>query len=269
VAISEDPLDVPNAAAREAPDLVLIGNSMVRPTGMPLVGMLFSASATAELPVLVIADTLEKRNAADQSGARAVIPGPASDAQILAAVATHIESPGALPQAPESLLNDPQRVAAVATVRARQIDQHRLDRFTHLVAKILDVPVSTITLIDRDRQINVSEVGLSEMPTPQRELPLEYSYCQYTVTAREPLRIDDARRHPLVRSIPAVDGFGAASYLGIPLITAGDQAVGALCAVDSRERQWTEREVSILNDLAAILADELDPERVSVGRHSA
>jgi CheY-like chemotaxis protein len=269
VAVAEDALEVPHVIERESPDLVLIGNSMVRPTGMPLVSMLFASEATAELPVLVIANTPEGQLSADQSGARAVISGPATQAQVLTAVAAHIDSPGVMTQAPESLLNDPERVAAVTAVRARPIEQYRLDRFTQLVAKILDVPVSTITLIESDRQINVSQVGIEDPEGFPPEVPLEFSYCQYTITAHEPLKIDDAVRHPLLRSIPAVNGFGAVSYLGIPLITADDQAVGSLCAVDSRERQWTEREVSILNDLAAILADELDPARVSVGRHAA
>ena len=269
VSIAEDPVEAATLAANESPQLVLIGDSMARSSGLVLVGRLFSTAETAAVPVLVVADTAHGRLAADQAGARLVIPGPATDAELIAAVAAHVNAPGALPGAPRTVLEDDRRVAAVTALRTHPVAQHRLDRFTRLAAKILQVPVSTITLVDRNRQVYASQVGVAEPWASRGEVPLEYSYCQFAVASREPLRIDDAPRHPLVQNSPAISEMGVVAYLGIPLITADDQAVGSLCAIDSRPRQWTELEVSILNDLAEILADELDAPSRSGGRHSA
>lgn len=58
------------------------------------------------------------------------------------------------------------------------------------------------------------------------------------------------------------------SYLGIPLITGDDQAVGTLCVLDSRPREWTADDVKVLGDLAAILMDEFGGGRRSPGRHA-
>ncbi|MDP9027107.1 MAG: GAF domain-containing protein, partial [Actinomycetota bacterium] len=169
---------------------------------------------------------------------------------------------------PESVLTDADRLAAVEALRPELSEQEGLDRFTLLASKILEVPVSTITLIDRDRQIFASQVGVSEPWASAGEVSLEYSYCQYAVTSREPLRIDDANRHPLVQGSPAIDEMNVVSYLGIPLITDDDQAVGSLCAIDSRPRHWTDHEVSILNDLAEILLAQLNATRRTPGRHA-
>jgi len=269
VSIAEDSLEAAQVAASELPDLVLLGDSMAASSGLTLVGRLFSSAATAVVPVLVVANTAEAQIAADRAGARAVIAGPASASDLLAAVAAYIDAPGALAQAPESVLADPDRLAAVEALRPDPSEQESLDRFTRLAAKILEVPVSTITLVDRDRQVFASQVGVSEPWAAAGETSLEYSYCQFTVTAREPLRIDDANQHPLVHASPAITEMNVVSYLGIPLITEDDQAVGSLCAIDSQPRHWTDREVSILSDLAEILIEQFNFTRGRRGRHAA
>ncbi|MDP9028508.1 MAG: GAF domain-containing protein [Actinomycetota bacterium] len=269
VSLAEDSLEATNVAASESPDLVLIGDSMVQSSGLALVGRLFSSSATAEVPVLVVANTPEGRLAADQAGARTVIAGPATAADLLGAVAAHIDRPGALSGAPVSVLNDEERLAAVDALRLDGSPQAGLDRFTKLASKMLHVPASTITLIERDRQIFASQIGVQEPWASAGETPLEYSYCQYAVTSREPLRIDDANRHPLVQNNLATTELGVGSYLGIPLIMDDDQAVGALCAIDSEPRLWTDHDVSIMNDLAEILTAQLNATRRGAGRHIA
>jgi len=269
VSIAEDPIAAATVAAEELPELVLLGDSMTHASGLSLVGRLFSSPETARIPVLVIANTVENATAADQSGARAVIPGPVAAADLLRAIEANIHSPGALVQAPASLLNDADRLAAVAALRSDLSGNSNLDQFTELASKALQVPISTITLIERDEQVFASQVGISEPWASRGATPLEYSYCQYAVTSRAPLRIDDASAHPLVENSPAIGEMDVASYLGIPLITADNQAVGTLCAIDSQPRHWTDSEVSKLNDLAEILTTQLNEITHSSGRHSA
>ena len=268
VSVADNPVVVANVADQESPDLVILGDSMVNPLGLAFVGRLFSSAATAKVPVLVIANTPQKQVAAEQSGPRLVLPGPVTGPDLLGAVAVHIVAPGALPQAPASLLNDAERLAAVDALRPNSSAQAGLDRFTQLASKMLQVPVSTITLIDKDRQVYASQVGIGEPWASVGYKPLEYSYCQYAVTSRQPLRIDDAAQHPLVQQSPAISEQGAVAYVGIPLIMDDDQAVGTLCVLDSRPRHWTDHEVGILNDLAGILTAQLNSTRRNPGRHT-
>lgn len=47
-------------------------------------------------------------------------------------------------------------------------------------------------------------------------------------------------------------------YCGFPLITRAGQAIGSLCAIDSRPRQWSEFDVAALRDLADILVEYIE-----------
>jgi CheY-like chemotaxis protein len=269
VSIAEDPLQAASVAVAESPDLVLLGDSMTHASGLSIVGRLFSSPETARIPVVIIANTPEHHAAADQAGARAVIAGPLEPADLLRIVDENIHTPGAMPGAPASLLNDADRLAAVTAIRADLKADANLDQFTQLASKLLQVPISTITLIERDQQVFISQIGLAEPWASRGATPLEYSYCQYAVTSRAPLRIDDATAHPLVENSPAIGELNVQSYLGIPLITSDDHAVGTLCVIDSHPRHWTDSEVSILNDLAGILTAQLDTIVRTSGRHSA
>ena len=266
VHIAEDAFGALTAAMREEPSLVLLGDSMTDQPGLALIGRLFSAPETAELPVLVIADSPEKRAAADAAGARRVLDGPVTTADLVAAVAHEIERPGALPQAPDSVLRDEARLAAVEALKPGPSGDPSLDRFTELTARMLGSSASTITLLDHDKQIWASQSGLDEPWASAGVTPLEYSYCQFAVTSRQPLRIDDARAHPLVSGSPAIDA-GAIAYMGIPLITPDGQAVGTLCAIDGEPRRWTDQEAELLGDLAEVLTEQLVGTRSGGGRH--
>jgi CheY-like chemotaxis protein len=269
VSVAEDAVEAQKVMAREKMDLVLLGASMSDSYGLSLVGRLFSSPATSTIPTLVIADSPEAHLAADQAGAREVISGPIDGPALLAAVERHVHSSVVPTTAPASLLNDADRLEAVAALRPGPSGDPDLDRFTHLAAKMLQVPASTITLLEKDEQIYASQTGVGEPWSSAGGSPLEYSYCQFAVTSRQPLRIDDARKHPLVSSSPAVTELEAIAYVGIPLITNDDLAVGTLCVIDSQPRVWTDHEVGVLEDLAGILTAQLNTTRGQDGRHSA
>ena len=265
--IAEDAFTAVHVAKQERPDLIVLADSMVTVESLTLVGRLFSDPETAGMPVVVVANTAEGHAAADRAGARAVLSGPADKARFLEFVAQQLRTSGPLPGAPQSLLEDRDRLAAVAALRPGPDGDPDLDRFTQLAAKMLNVPVSVITLIDKDRQLYASQTGVAPVGTVLGETSLETSFCQFAVTSRAPLRIDDSATHPLVSSNPAVDTHNMKSYVGIPLIVDGGEAVGTLCAIDSEPRHWSDHEVSILNDLAEILTAHLDA-TFDLGEHT-
>jgi GAF domain-containing protein len=266
--IAEDPFAAVSVATFEHPDLVLVADSMTSSGELGLIGRLFSSPETAAIPVVVIANTPEKADAADRAGARAVLAGPANPDQLLKFVGEHVSMTGPLPGAPRSVLDDPDRLAAVNALRPGPSGNPELDQFTELAAKLLEVPVSVITLIDQDHQLYASQTGVAPRGTALGETSLEYSFCQFAITSREPLRIDDATTHPLVSGNPAVNTQNMKAYVGIPLIVRGNQAVGTLCAIDSSPRHWTDHEVEVLNDLADILTAQLDDADAGAGRHA-
>ena len=91
-----------------------------------------------------------------------------------------------------------------------------------------------------------------------RETPLSHSICQHAVDAREPLVIEDARNHPLVRDSLAVRDLGAVAYAGVPLITQAGHALGTLCVLDRKPRAWTSEQIETLKTLAAAALAQIE-----------
>ena len=149
-------------------------------------------------------------------------------------------------------LADPVRMDEVRRVATRRAgDQEVYDRLTGLVASLLDVPVSLLSIVEPERQLLAGCVGLQVPWSQTRETPLSHSFCRHAVLSGEALAIEDAREHPLVRDNPAIQDLDVVAYLGVPLTTSTGVTVGTLCAIDSQPRTWSERDARVLADLAA------------------
>ena len=120
---------------------------------------------------------------------------------------------------------------------------------------MLNAPVALVSLIDEDRQFLKSCIGVEDAAS--RETPLSHSFCQHAVAQREPLVVEDAREHPVLKTNPAIEEMGSIAYAGVPLIDADGHALGTLCVLDSRPRQWTKHQVELLGDLAASVVSEI------------
>lgn len=129
--------------------------------------------------------------------------------------------------------------------------EEAFDRFTRLAGDLMDVPIALVSLIDEDRQFFKSQHGLPEPWAQARQTPLSHSLCQHTVQRKRPLVVDDARSSSLVGAQLAARDLDAIAYAGVPLLLDGEHAVGTLCAIDTRPRRWSERDLRILGDLGA------------------
>ena len=157
---------------------------------------------------------------------------------------------------------DGARLAALAELGVlSSAPEPDFDRFTSLVVELLEVPVSFVSLIDRDRQYFKGARGLAEPWTEAGQTPLSHSLCQYAVSSGEPFVVGDGRRDPRVVDHLAVRDLSVAAYVGIPLVLSDGHAVGTLCAIDRVPRQWSDRDLRILGDLAAAVSTQLDLRR--------
>ena len=157
-----------------------------------------------------------------------------------------------------SRIEDPDRLAALRrTLLLDSPQEPSFDRLTELASLILDAPVALVSLVDADRQFFKSCIGLPEPWAVERETPLSHSFCKHVVATGDPLIVNDAREHPLVRHNPAIDDLSVIAYAGIPLILDG-QPLGSFCVIDGEPREWTEREVRILEGLAESAMTEIE-----------
>jgi GAF domain len=161
---------------------------------------------------------------------------------------------------------DPARLEALLTTRLMDSPAERaFDRITQLAARVLNAPVALISLIDEKRQFFKSATGLKEPYKSARETPLSHSFCQHTLQTRQPLIVEDARSHPLVRDNLAIRDLDVVAYAGVPLITRDGHALGALCVIDSHPRLWTSDQIDTLEALGASVMSETE---LAIGRQA-
>ena len=159
---------------------------------------------------------------------------------------------------------DRKRVAALRDAGLlMDSPEEAYDRFTRLAATIVDAPIALFTVIVGEEQQFRSQFGLDEPLATERRTPLSHSFCQYVVLSSAPLEVTDAREHPTVRGNPAIEEMQVIAYLGFPLITRKGETLGSLCAIDHEPREWTDRDQSVLRDLAAATVTEVELRRTT------
>lgn len=154
---------------------------------------------------------------------------------------------------------DPQRLAVLQQLNLLDTSvEEAFDRLTRLASKITGSPISLVTLIDADRQFFKSAFGLPEPVASIRETPLSYSFCKHVVASGEALVVEDARKEPAFKDNLAVSEFGIVGYLGSPLTTTSGIELGSFCVLDVKPRQWNERDIEIIRELALSVMTEIE-----------
>lgn len=132
-----------------------------------------------------------------------------------------------------------------------------LDRIAGLVRRVLGVPTALVTLVEDARQVFPGAIGLPEPWQTRRETPLSHSFCQHVVSDGAPLVVSDARTDPRLAANLAIPDLGVIAYAGMPLTNRAGAVIGSLCAIDSEPREWTDDELTNLQDLADSCSSEL------------
>jgi phosphoribosyl 1,2-cyclic phosphodiesterase/CheY-like chemotaxis protein len=150
--------------------------------------------------------------------------------------------------------DEEQRIASLRDLKILDTDpDERFDRITRLATALFDVPISTITLIDENRQWFKSCVGLGK-----REDPRDVSFCAHAVHGREPMVVEDTFHdgrfadNPLVIDEPRIR-----FYAGYPLILDDGRCIGTLCLIDTRPRMMQGTDLGRLRDLADLAMQEI------------
>jgi hypothetical protein len=132
--------------------------------------------------------------------------------------------------------------------------QSRFDRYAELARTIWDAPISTVTMIDRDRAYFTSCVGLD-----LTDMAADQTFCSSVVHASAPVVVPDAFDDPAYRDLPAVAGEPHIRfYAGHPVRDRWSTVLGTVCIYDTRPREFTDHDAAVLAQLARCVEDELD-----------
>ncbi|MEE4297488.1 MAG: GAF domain-containing protein, partial [Wenzhouxiangella sp.] len=132
--------------------------------------------------------------------------------------------------------------------------EERFDRITRLVQATLGVPMSTISLVDSDRQWFKSRQNIDDSETPR-----DVSFCGHGILQAEIFEVSDASIDPRFSDNPLVTGSPHIRfYAGAPIATPDGHRIGMLCAISDEPRRLTERERLILRALADCVEAEIN-----------
>ncbi|MBA2720161.1 MAG: GAF domain-containing protein [Chloroflexi bacterium] len=151
--------------------------------------------------------------------------------------------------------NDAERLAAIRRYGILDTPSDgAFDRITALAARVFNVPIAIVSVVDHDRIWFKSHHGL-EISQIDRAPGL----CASAILQDEPWIISDAPHDLRALANPLVAGeFGLKFYAGVPLALAGGHNMGTLCILDFEPRELSADETSSLQDLADMVTSELE-----------
>lgn len=146
-------------------------------------------------------------------------------------------------QACNRRLTDPARIQAIRNTGLMDAGcQAAFDRLAQLAAKIVNAPLTIVSLVGTDKQCFVADYGLPSPFKESRELPIDSSICRYTLEG-ESIISSNALNDPLLKFHPSTGPWGIVALIVIPLINPEGHVLGTFCAIDSKERKWSEYEI--------------------------
>ncbi|MFM9879162.1 MAG: GAF domain-containing protein [Burkholderiaceae bacterium] len=150
--------------------------------------------------------------------------------------------------------NDSLRVAQLREFHcAFAPREERFDRITRLALKMLEVPQCCISIIDEYEVWLLSEQGLGVSKVAR-----DTDICAHTLASGDMLTVQDTLQDQRFADIPAVVGAPfMRAYAGVPLEIEPGFYVGTLCVIDGTPRQFSPDELRSLQDLAAMVVEEL------------
>lgn len=135
---------------------------------------------------------------------------------------------------------------------ARNGGEVNLRRLTEKAQKSFGVELAVVSLVDGDRLYHGNNTDV--MPA---SVPLELSFCKYTVDSGEPVIIPDTGRDERFMDNPLVDVSFINFYAGYPLRASDGHVIGSFCLQGSQTRRASSVSMGLLRDLAMEAQDVL------------
>ena len=151
-------------------------------------------------------------------------------------------------------LGSAQRMAVLASLGILDAPAERSFQVLVDAARdLIGAPTAILSLLTDEHQRFVSFSRLPESSESKRKVPLTDPFCNVVVSQNKALVVPDAKE----AGISANEELGIAAYMGVPLQMDNGITVGTICVVESRVREWTDMEFTILEKLARLTVEEL------------
>ncbi len=129
----------------------------------------------------------------------------------------------------------------------------RFDRITRLAQKYFNVPITLVSLVDKERQWFKSNIGVAVKETPR-----DVSFCGHAILGSDIFLVPDAHIDERFSDNPLVVGPpNICFYAGLPLAGNDGSKIGTLCIVDTSPHELNSEDISVMRDLADIVESEI------------
>lgn len=126
------------------------------------------------------------------------------------------------------------------------------DELANIAAATFDVPIALVTFADSRRIWFKSNIGLNVS-----EVPREISICHHTIRQSKVLLVPDALKDSRFVCSPLIEEVGVRFYAAAPILRDG-YALGVVCIVDRKPREFSSSRLAVLQSLAKVAADVID-----------
>ena len=152
------------------------------------------------------------------------------------------------------LIGETTRLCSIQKLRVLDtLSEERFDRITSLVARVFDVPVAAVNLVDD----SVQWLKLERKPESSMG-GLATDFCSKTILQDGAFVVEDTQTDPGYAGRPiVVDGLEVKSYAGFAVRSPEGTRVGTLCVMDSRPRQFSAEQIENLKSFAEMVDREL------------
>lgn len=128
------------------------------------------------------------------------------------------------------------------------------DRICAIAARFCNTPIATVTIVDEDRIWFKACHGIDA-----DDIPRDPGLCASAIQSDDPYVITDAATDPYALNNPLVRGeLGLRFYVAAPIITSEGHRLGTVNIIDTEPRESSTDELATLQDLAAVVAGELE-----------
>ncbi|MDI5964975.1 PP2C family protein-serine/threonine phosphatase [Streptantibioticus silvisoli] len=167
----------------------------------------------------------------------------------------------------DAFLHDVEAATAAATDERRRLaavsrydildtpSDGTFDKIASLAARIFDAPMATVAIVDSDRVWFKAAHGLRDVAEIARDPDLSAPVIPH----QGPYVVTDALDDPRTAGSSLVRGeLGVRFYAAAPITTADGHRLGSVNVLDTRPRRPTEDQLAGLQELAALVMDQLE-----------
>ncbi|MFT4060387.1 MAG: sensor domain-containing diguanylate cyclase [Legionella sp.] len=161
---------------------------------------------------------------------------------------------------PQKPKNEAERLQVLHNLHIMDTQlEERFDRITRVVQHLFDVPIVSVSFIDKEREWYKSNKGWQF-----HEIPRDISFGAYAILQKDIMIVPDTlcderfKNNPLVISAPDIR-----YYLGCPLQVKEQFNIGILGLMDHKLHDFNQFDLNVIKELAEIIESEFAEQRQS------